>query len=377
VRLTAVALLLAFAIAGCAATTRPAGDEAGSSAEREPASSPGPLRLRLARIAGNYVQPVHVASTPSQPNRIYVVEKAGRVRVVENGRLRSGSFLDIRSLVGSDASEQGLLSLAFHPDYATNRLFYVDYTDRNGDTRVVEYRSRTSGAPVKVRELLFVDQPFANHNGGQLAFGPDGRLYAGMGDGGGAGDPDDVAQDLGSLLGKLLRIDVDRARADWEIVGYGLRNPWRFAFDRKTGDLYIADVGQSEWEEIDFTPRSSPGLENYGWDAREGKHVYEGEEPNPTGKLVDPIHEYGHSKGCSVTGGFVYRGSRIPAADGRYFFGDFCTGYVWSLVVRDGKATSVKRHAFTVPALASFGEGPTGELYLVSLSGTVYRLARR
>jgi glucose/arabinose dehydrogenase len=374
-RLSALLLLVAFGIAGCAAVGADGSADGASSSAREPAQATGALRLRLVRVQGTFVQPLHVASTRSEPNRIYVVEKAGRIRVVENGRLLTTPFLDIRGLVGSESNEQGLLSVAFHPRYATNRLFYVDYTDKSGDTRVVEYRARKGAAPAKVRELLFVDQPFANHNGGQLAFGPDGDLYVGMGDGGGGGDPDENAQDLGSRLGKLLRLDVDRAGADWQIVGYGLRNPWRFAFDRKTGDLYIADVGQSAWEELDFTPRSSPGLENYGWDAREGKHPYEDEQPNPAGRLIDPIYEYNHSMGCSVTGGFVYRGTKVPAARGRYFFGDYCTGFVWSLFVRDGKAVAVRRHPFTVDALASFGEGPTGELYLVSLNGQIYRLA--
>jgi glucose/arabinose dehydrogenase len=364
-RLGAMLLVLAFAIAGCGATA--AGDERGSS---ETAAAAG---LRLVRVVGTFASPVHVASTPGEPKRIYVVEQAGRVRVIRNGRVLPAAFLDIRNLVKS-GGEQGLLSLAFHPRYASNRLFYVNYTDRNGDTRVVEYRSRTGKKPVRVRQLLFVDQPYENHNGGQLAFGPDGYLYAGTGDGGGQGDPNGNAQNLQSRLGKLLRLNVNRPGADWEIVGYGLRNPWRFSFDRATGDLYIADVGQYEWEEIDYTPRSSPGLENYGWDVREGNHSYESKQPNPAGTLVDPVYEYGHDEGCSITGGFVYRGANVPAARGRYFFGDYCTGYVWSLVVRDGVATSVRRYPFTVEALSSFGEGPTGELYLVSLNGLIYRL---
>ena len=319
--------------------------------------------------------PVHVSAPRSEPGRLYVVEQAGVIRVVENGRLRAEPFLDIRSSVLS-GGEQGLLSVAFHPRFAENRRFYVNYTDRNGDTRVVEYRSNGRRAlPPSRRELLFVRQPYANHNGGQLAFGPDGYLYVGMGDGGSGGDPENRAQDLASRLGKLLRLNVDRAGAAWQVAGYGLRNPWRFSFDRATGDLYIGDVGQGDWEEIDFLPRVSPGLENYGWDVFEGRHRFEEKELNPRGKLVEPVAEYDHSEGCSVTGGFVYRGKDIPALRGRYLYGDYCSGTVWSLRIAGGKATGIRREAIRVDELSSFGEDARGELYLVALGGTVYRLA--
>jgi glucose/arabinose dehydrogenase len=196
-----------------------------------------------------------------------------------------------------------------------------------------------------------------------------------MGDGGGGGDPENRAQNLSSRLGKLLRIDVNRRGANWEIVGYGLRNPWRFSFDRANGNLYMADVGEGEWEEIDFTPRNSPGLENYGWDVYEGTHRYEDKSPSGNGKLVFPIHEYNHEEGrCSVTGGYVYRGSNIPAAKGRYFFGDFCAGTIWSLVVSGDRATDVRQHSLHVDSLSSFGEGRFGELYALSLEGDVYRI---
>ena len=211
--------------------------------------------------------------------------------------------------------EQGLLSLAFDPDYETNRLFYVDYTDTNGDTRVVEYQAG-GPAPVRRRELLFVDQPYANHNGGQLAFGPDGRLYVGMGDGGGGGDPENRAQNLDEKLGKLLSLDVDQdvREKDWTIEGYGLRNPWRFSFDRETGDLWIGDVGQGEWEEIDYTPATARASRTTAGTSTKGTHGYEDKDPNPAGHLVMPVHEYSHDEGCSVTGGYVYRGERVPAA---------------------------------------------------------------
>jgi len=335
----------------------------------------GPLRLKLTRIATGLEAPVDVTSRPGEPTRLYVVEQTGRILTIEGGRVSQRPFLDITRDVVS-GGEQGLLSVAFHPDYADNHLFYVDYTDVNGDTRIVEFEARDGGEPVRKRELLFVDQPYANHNGGQLTFGPNGRLYVGMGDGGSGGDPENRAQNLSDRLGKLLSIDVDEPGSDWRVDGYGLRNPWRFSFDRETGDLWIGDVGQGEWEEIDHTPRESPGLENYGWDVFEGTHPYEDKKPDARGQLVMPVTEYSHDNGCSVTGGFVYRGDGIPAAEGRYFYGDYCSGIVWSLVLRDGKA-DVTRHAIRVQGLSSFGEDAAGELYLMSLNGDVYKLAAR
>ncbi len=333
-----------------------------------------PRALAFRPVVSGLAAPVYVTAPPSEPGRLYIVEKAGRILVRERGGLRT--FLDIRSLVGSSGIEQGLFSVAFHPGYPREPRLYVDYTDRNGDTRVVEYRSDGSRAlPETARQLLFVDQPYANHNGGQLQFGPDGHLYVGMGDGGSGGDPENRAQNLSSLLGKLLRIDVDRPGAGPQIVGYGLRNPWRFSFDRSTGDLYIADVGQSAWEEIDFERRGNTGLKNFGWDVYEGRASFEDKRRNPRGRLVWPITVYGHTGGnCSVTGGYVYRGSSVPAARGRYFYGDFCSGTIWSLRVVGGKATDVRREPLKVASLSSFGEDARGELYAVSLGGTVYRL---
>jgi glucose/arabinose dehydrogenase len=366
------AVALALALAACGAGQGPANANGDAPTAREAA---GALALRLVTVARGFSEPVFVASTPSQPKRIYVVEQIGRIRVVQRGRVLPTPFLDIQDLTEA-RGEQGLLSMAFHPKYATNQLFYVDYTDNQGDTRVVEYRARPGRSPQRVRELLFVDQPYANHNGGQLEFGPDGYLYVGMGDGGSAGDPQNRAQNSSSQLGKLLRADVGQTRPGWEMVALGLRNPWRFSFDRRTGDLYIGDVGQNEYEEIDFMPRSSPGLENYGWDLYEGNHDFEDKQPGQ-GKLVFPVYEYSHDEGCSVTGGYVYRGSRVPAAQGRYFFGDYCSSTVWSLVIRNGKASDVRRHSFRVDSLSSFGQGAGGQLYLVSHEGTIYRLARR
>jgi glucose/arabinose dehydrogenase len=305
--------------------------------------------------------PVYVTSAPGSKNTLYVVEQPGRIRVAVNGTLRAQPLLDIRSKVRY-GGEQGLLSVAFHPNYVRNHKFYVDYTDVNGDTRVVEYRSNSR----RTRQLLFVDQPYPNHNGGQLQFGPDGWLYVGMGDGGSAGDPENRAQNLGTRLGKLLRINVNAKRPRVQIAAYGLRNPWRFSFDR-SGNLYIGDVGQDSWEEIDYTPRNSPGVENYGWDAYEGTHVFENKQPNRAGHLVMPVAEYSHGDGCSVTGGYVF--------GGRYYYGDFCSGNVWSLRIAGGKATDVRREPFSIKNLSSWGLDRAGRLYATSLDGVVYRIS--
>ena len=318
--------------------------------------------------------PVQVVSTPSEPRRLYVVEQRGTVRVVERGRLRPGFFLDVRDLVVS-GGEQGLLGLAFDPRYAKNRLLYVNYTDRNGNTRIVRYRTNGRRAlPGNSRILLRVNQPYSNHNGGNIVFGPDGRLYVGLGDGGSGGDPEGRAQNMGTLLGKMLRLDVRRPGSAPEIVGLGLRNPWRYSFDRETGDLYIGDVGQGAVEEVDFTPRESPGLENYGWDLYEGSQRFEEGEPGP-GNLVFPVFEYGRGSGnCTVIGGFVYRGKARPAQRGRYIVGDYCSGIVWSFSVRSGERTGLRREPFRIPGLTSFGEDVAGELYAVEQGGTLYRL---
>jgi glucose/arabinose dehydrogenase len=341
------------------------------------AAGRGPDRssLRLVLVA-RVDEPVHVTAPRSEPNNLYIVGKGGRIRVRIRGRLRARPFLDISGLV-STGGEQGLLSMAFHPRYARNHLFYVNYTDRAGDTRVIEYRSRgLTRSPKRSRQILFVDQPYSNHNGGQVAFGPDGYLYVGMGDGGSGGDPENRAQNLGSLLGKILRINVNVRRPKPVVIGYGLRNPWRFSFDRKTGDLYIGDVGQDSWEEIDFTRRGTPGLENYGWRVYEGRARYTADEnPNPAGHLVFPIIVSPNPPHCSVIGGFVYRGSAVPAARGRYFFGDNCANRIRSLAAPG--STTARDEPMRVDGLSSFGEDARGELYLTSVqSGNVYKLSR-
>jgi glucose/arabinose dehydrogenase len=315
----------------------------------------------------------YVTSTPSEPNRLYAVEQTGRIRYLVHGKV-SGTFLDIRSRVDY-GGERGLLSMAFSPKYRTDHRFYVNYTDRNGDTRVVEFRSRNGKAIVSsARQILFVKQPYPNHNGGQLQFGPDGRLYVGMGDGGSAGDPGNRAQNLKIRLGKLLRTNPFARRPAWATVGYGLRNPWRFSFDSANGDLYIADVGQGRWEEIDYLPRARVGpLTNFGWNLYEGRARYRSGSPNTRGTLVYPVHVYGHDQGCSVTGGYVYRGSAVPSAVGRYFFADYCSGTVWSLRMNAGRATDVRTEGH-VPSPASFGLDTSGELYVASGNGQIYRL---
>lgn len=333
------------------------------------------VKLRLKQVASGFNSPVHLAAPKSEKRRLYVVEQAGVIWMVENGKRRPEPFLDIRSIVGSSGNEQGLLSIAFHPKYGKNRRLYVNYTDRSGNTRVVEYRSKGRQVLLNTRrQLLRVAQFASNHNGGQLAFGPDGFLYVGMGDGGGAGDPGNHGQNPKTRLGSLLKINVNNRRAKWTIVGYGLRNPWRFSFDREKGHLYIADVGQNAVEEINFTPKSSPGLENYGWDVFEGNARFESKPLNPTGKQVDPVATYTHSQGCSVTGGFVYRGKNLPAVRGRYFYGDFCSGTIWSLRVKNGVATMQRAERLRVSQLASFGEDGRGELYLVSRGGAIFKL---
>ncbi len=318
---------------------------------------------------------------------LYVAEKGGRVMAIRGGQVDGTPVLDVSSLV-STGSEQGLLGLAFSPD---GTFLYVNYTDTGGDTNVVEYRMQGDRADAgSARRVLFIQQPFSNHNGGNLVFGPDGYLYIGMGDGGSQGDPNGNGQNLEVLLAKMLRIDprpsggkpygippdnpfVGRAGARPEIWDFGLRNPWRYAFDRETGDLWIGDVGGSEREEIDVEPAGSKGGRNYGWSVLEGTVPQSDNVPPNT---VPPVYEYDHSGGrCVVTGGFVYRGSAIPDLVGAYVFADFCQGELKAFVPPEGggmgKPVSL---GVTADVLASFGEDQAGELYVLSLSGGVYRI---
>jgi glucose/arabinose dehydrogenase len=317
-----------------------------------------------------------IASTPAEPERLYAVEQVGRIKYLVNGQV-AGTFLDIRDRVVS-GGEQGLLSVAFSPGYRTNHRFYVNYTDKGGNTRVVEFRSRNGvGVRSTARQLLFVRQPYANHNGGELQFDRNGFLYVGMGDGGSGGDPGNRAQRMNQRLGKLLRINPLRRGAKWKIVALGLRNPWRFSFDRANGDLYIADVGQNAWEEIDYRPRAQISrLTNYGWRLYEGRARFSTTTALGPGQLVEPVYVYSHAGGnCSVTGGYVYRGTAVSAAVGRYFFGDYCSGDVWSLRIQSGRAADVRQEPFHVGSLTTFGVDAAGELYLGTGAGRIYKLA--
>jgi glucose/arabinose dehydrogenase len=339
------------------------------------AGSSAGARAAFTQIASGFDTPVYVTSAPGDRTTLYVVEKTGSIKIVKNGSV-TGTFLDLHGKV-SGSEEQGLLGLAFHPQYASNHLFYVNYTDTNGDTRVVQYRSSGNAAvPGSARQILFVDQPYDNHNGGNLQFDKKGFLYVGMGDGGSGGDPENRAQNLKSRLGKLLRINPTRKGAGWQIVGYGLRNPWRFSFDRANGNLWIGDVGQGAWEEVDYRNAAKLGkLANYGWSRFEGKAVYDAGKPYlRRGDAVSPVVVYSHSGGdCSITGGYVYRGSAVPSAQGRYFYGDFCTGSLWSFKAGNGRL-SAPRGEGKIGNLSSFGEDGNGGLYATSLDGSLYRL---
>ena len=377
----AVASGLSLAIGSCSVPR----DDGGGTGGAAPA-----LRLRAVEVVQGLRAPLYVVSPPSDP-RLFVVEQGGRVRIVKGGSLVPRPFLDIADRLRS-GGEQGLLSLAFHPRYATNGFFYVNYTDRRGDTRVERYsvsRDPDVADPGTGALILAVDQPYSNHNGGHVLFGPDGMLYIGMGDGGAGGDPHDNGQNRGSLLGKLLRIDVDHgdpyriprdnpfARTPGtrpEIWGWGLRNPWRFCFDPEAGLLYIADVGQDRWEEIDVVPASRGGL-NFGWNIMEGAHDFR-VRGRSRQALVRPALEYDHSEGCSITGGFVYRGRSIPALRGHYFYSDYCKGWLRSFRYANGRAVDRRDWGLNLGDVTSFGVDAAGELYVTSANGTVYRIAQ-
>ena len=329
--------------------------------------------LTLRPVATGFDEPLLVTSARRQAGVLYVVEQTGRVQRLAGGR--RSVFLDLSGTVDA-GGERGLLGLAFHPRFPRDRRLYVGYTTSTQNV-VAEYRANAAGTGVisaSRRILLAVDDPYPNHNGGDVVFGPDGFLYTTIGDGGSGGDPENRAQNPASLFGKLLRFNVDRRPARPEIAALGLRNAWRFSFDRKNGDLYIGDVGQDEVEEIDYAKNPSPGLENYEWSVREGTHPFK-DIPYGPGRRVGPVAEYTHSDGCTVIGGDVYRGRAVRAAVGRYFYGDYCSGRVWSFVLRSGRATGLRAEPdLKLEGLTSFGEGAGGELYLVSQKGTVYTL---
>lgn len=351
----------------------------------------GAEQVKLVPAHVGFTQPTVITHAGDGSNRLFVAEKTGALKVIDGGAI--SVFLDLSETVSTE-SERGLLGVAFHPQYADNGRFFVNYTNRQGDTVIAEFRvsdDRNRAERGSERVLLIIPQPYANHNGGQLAFGPDGYLYIGTGDGGSAGDPLNAGQELGSLLGKILRIDVDggspyaipadnpfvgRADARPEIWAYGLRNPWRFSFDRATGDLWIADVGQNAWEEVNFQPAISPGGENYGWRLMEGPSCYQPAQNCNDGTLTLPLLTYSHAsgQGRSVTGGFVYRGTSLPALRGAYLFGDFVSGRVWAASSNGSGSWSVRELANTGYAIATFGEDEAGELYLADFgTGVLYR----
>jgi glucose/arabinose dehydrogenase len=376
-----LALLL---LTACSSSGRTSSSVATSS--REPSVPLPSVRVSLQQVA-TLEQPLALATRTGDP-ALYVAEKTGRVMAIRDGKVDPTPVLDLSQEV-SLGGEQGLLGLAFSPD---GRFLYVNHTDVRGDTRIVAYAMRDGRAvPSSGRQVLFVDQPYDNHNGGDLVFGPDGYLYIGLGDGGSGGDPQGNAQSLGTLLGKMLRIDprpsgadpytippdnpfVDRAGARPEIWAYGLRNPWRYSFDRATGDLWIADVGQSAWEEIDRHPADAPAGANYGWNLVEGSHRYAGAPPDGA---IPPVYEYAHADGgCVVIGGAVYRGTAIPALVGSYLFADVCRGELEALRVGEDGDVEHAVMGPVLPGVSSFGEEAVGEMYVLSLDRGVYRLTR-
>jgi glucose/arabinose dehydrogenase len=352
---------------------------------------PGTASIRLERIAQGLGTVVHLASPPGDA-RLFVVEQQGHVRVIENGAVLPTPFLSIPERI-SAGGERGLLSVAFHPHYAQNGFFYVNYTDTRGDTRVERYHvsaDRNRADPGSATTILQVVQPYSNHNGGLVAFGPDGKLYVGMGDGGGGGDPDGNGQDPLQLLGKMLRLDVDagtpygipadnpyvgQAGRRPEIWAMGMRNPWRFSWDRAANLLYVADVGQNRLEEVDVAPAGQGGL-NYGWNTMEGDDCYEPSSGCNRNGLLLPAVTYTHDDGCSVTGGFVYRGQDIPALRGHYLYADYCEGWIRSFRYENGRATDARTWDTlqNVGNISSFGEDARGELYVLAHDGSVYKI---
>ncbi|MDP9399645.1 MAG: PQQ-dependent sugar dehydrogenase, partial [Actinomycetota bacterium] len=325
--------------------------------------------LDVELVARGLVRPTWVGAAPGDARALWVLEQPGRVLRL-HGRRRE-VVLDLREEVRLGA-EQGLLGAAFHPDFARNRRLVLHFSDRRGDTRVVAFDLRGG----RRRTLLTQDQPEENHNGGAVVFGPDGRLYLGLGDGGGAFDPQGTAQDLRSRLGKLLAADVDRpGRPRWRAVAYGLRNPWRFSFDAALGEVWVGDVGQDEREEVHrayLEPDEPP--KNFGWSAFDGTERLAGRRLDRTGELVWPVVTYSHEEGCSVTGGLVYRAARLERLRGRYLYGDFCTGALWSLRgTPDGGATDVRRERAAVPQVTHIGTDARGELVFASAEGAVWR----
>jgi glucose/arabinose dehydrogenase len=358
----------------------------------DPAPPPDPVAVSLQEIASGLDFPTYLTSPPLDP-RLFVLEKEGLIKLIKDGAVLATPFLDLTSRVGSDGGEQGLLGMAFFPDYGTTGRFIVHYTDPQGASRISLVR--VSADPDRAdaaseSEVLVVSRPGAAHNGGQILFGPDGMLYIGLGDGsdndGGRG------QSVEDLLGSILRIDVvasspyvtppdnpfvGTAGARPEVWSYGLRNPWRFSFDRGSDDLYIADVGESQWEEVDYASAATGSGRgaNFGWSVMEGTHCFGRRDCDQTG-LILPVVEYGRSDGCSITGGYVYRGDAIPFLQGHYFYADYCAGWVRSVRMENGVVLEQKEWPELEPGglVTSFGEDAAGELYIVTQQGGVFKI---
>lgn len=364
------------------------------------AFDPASFTVGFEQVAGGFEKPLFVTHAGDGSGRLFVVEQPGRIRIVTDGTVAETPLLDITDRVGSSGNEQGLLGLAFAPDHATSGAFYVDYTDADGNTVVSRFTANVSDAasaadPASEEVILTQEQPYPNHNGGDLAFGPDGFLYISLGDGGSQGDPNGNGQNLGTWLGKILRIDPSQANGETpyaipasnpfadtqgalpEIAFYGLRNPWRFSFDRETGDLWIGDVGQNTYEEIDFLPaaEAAAGGQNFGWNIKEGDACYNAETCDDTG-LTAPVFVYSHEEGgCSVTGGYVYRGSAVPSLVGTYLCADYCSGLVWGIGPDGSGGFAVSTPVESGLSISSFGQDEAGELYVTDIGGGgVHRL---
>jgi glucose/arabinose dehydrogenase len=339
-------------------------------------------------VASGLSNPVGVTSAKDGSGDLYIIEQSGKIRVLRNRDLVEEPWLDISGQV-SCCGERGLLGLAFHPRFIETRQFFVNYTDLNGDTVIARFDANpdiSQAVSASEMKLMVIEQPFANHNGGGMAFGPDGYLYIALGDGGSGGDPQGNAQNTDSLLGKLLRIEINQVEGyaiptdnpyaggggAAEVWATGLRNPWRFSFDRQTGDLFIGGVGQGSWEEIDFLPAGSKGGANFGWNYREGSYPYLAETPED--ELIDPIAEYGRDMGYSVIGGAVYRGVALPELNGIYFYGDYGSGYIWGLLPESDSSWIDQMLFQTGNRITSFGEDEGGELYYVAQDGGLYQL---
>ena len=375
------------------------------------------ISLSSELVSDGFKKPVFVISYPTDASILYVVEQAGKIIVLDSGQKKSEPFFNINKRVVNPfrpGDERGLLGFAFHPDYENNKKFYINYIDNDGHTIVSEFiaQSKYKADHNSERVLLRLEQPYGNHNGGHIEFGKDGYLYIAIGDGGAAGDPLDSGQDLTSLFGKVIRIDINGSpysipksnpfygikNAREEIWAWGLRNVWRFSFDKKTGDIYYGDVGQNKWEEVNFEPASSSGGNNYGWRQMEASYCFEPKENCKRDGMVLPIIEYPNDayhpafalgrknqlnvEGCSVTGGYVYRGKKLKGFEGVYFFGDYCSGNIWSFKVIDGKANEFKNRTEEINIadgeftnyISSFGQDADGEIYIVDYNGAVYKI---